>query len=107
MRAAGSTGPEVLPQGVVRLAEAQQGLSRCASGALGRLAASLPGFADSTADFLRANLLGSGGVARLDKERVHVRLRRPPLDVLLGMTGLAERSLELPDGRMLTLERAR
>src|SRR5690606_41241162 len=66
---------------------------------------SLPGFADSTPEFLRENLLSAGGAVRFDAQRVQAKLRRPPLDVLLGITGLADRTFELAGGRMLMLER--
>ena len=105
--AAGEAEAAALAVELVPLAEARQALARCAGLVLRRFACALPGFADSSAEFLRQNLLGSGGVARFDAKAVHVKLRRPPLDVLLGMTGLGDRTFELPGGRVLTLERAR
>ena len=74
---------------------------------LARFAGRLPGFASASALFLRTNLLGAGAsLAERDGIFV-VRLERPPLDVLLSMTGAGERELMLPDGRPVRLERRR
>jgi hypothetical protein len=94
-----------LPSRLVPGRSARAALGALSGALAGRLAASLPGFHASTPAFLRANLLGSGGSAQIGAEHVRVRLVRPPLDVLLGMTGLADTEARLPDGRRLILER--
>lgn len=74
---------------------------------LARFAGRLPGFASATTLFLRTNLLGAGASLAERDGIVVVRLERPPLDVLLSMTGAGERELILPDGRPVRLERRR
>lgn len=105
--AVGEPEPDGPAAEAIQLAEARRALARCSGLALRRFAASLPGFADSTPEFLRENLLSAGGAVRFDAQRVQAKLRRPPLDVLLGITGLADRTFELAGGRMLMLERTR
>lgn len=70
------------------------------------LAARLPGFADSAASFMWRNVLDVPARIEFAKGAVRAQLARPPLDVLLSMTGLADRSYALPDGRSLLLERS-
>ncbi len=72
---------------------------------LRRFAGRLPGFASASAAFLRTNLLGAGATLEIAGAVVQVRLERPPLDVLLAITGAGERELLLPGGRPLRLER--
>jgi hypothetical protein len=67
----------------------------------------LPGFAAASLPFLRLNLLGIGARVLVEEETVHAVLDRPPLDVLLGISGLADRSVLVGGGRRLDLERAR
>lgn len=67
----------------------------------------LPGFAGSSAAFLRVNLLTIGARTTIRPGTVHALLERPPLDVLLAISGLADRTVPLADGRLLTLERER
>lgn len=67
----------------------------------------LPGFTRSSLPFVIANLLDIGADVAIAGSEVHVRLHRPPLDVLLGMSGLADRVMPLADGRQLMLTRAR
>jgi hypothetical protein len=67
----------------------------------------LPGFAGSTLPFLRANLFGGGAQVTVSDGGVRAIVDRPPLDVLLGISGLADREVSLPDGRTLVLERTR
>jgi hypothetical protein len=75
--------------------------------ALEDFARRLPGLAAASLPFLRTNLLQIGAHVVASKEGVRSVLDRPPLDVLLGITGLADRSAALPDGRILMLERAK
>ena len=72
---------------------------------LARFAGRLPGFASASAPFLRTNLLGSGATLSGEAEITHVRLERPPLDVLLSITGAGDRELSFSDGRIVHLER--
>ncbi|GGJ24263.1 hypothetical protein [Neoroseomonas lacus] len=81
-------------------------LARCAGGILADFARRLPGFASASPGFLRANLLGRGATFLLAPDSIQVRLERPPLDVLLSITGLGDRRASLPDGRALILARA-
>jgi len=74
--------------------------------ALADFARRLPGFAGASLPFLRANLIGVGARVWTGKDAVDAILDRPPLDVLLSISGLADRSVDLPDGRRLELERA-
>ena len=55
-----------------------------------RIAQRVPGMTGASIDYLRENLLGNGMTAtRLDDGRWRWRLRRPPLYVLLSLTGIA------------------
>ncbi len=63
---------------------------------LGRLAHRLPGFAGSSPAYLRANILGVHARLEVDEGRWRVTLSRPPLDVVLAMTGLARGRIDLP-----------
>ena len=67
----------------------------------------LPGFTRSSLPFVIANLLDIGADVAITDDAIHARLHRPPLDVLLGMSGLADRTVTLADGRRLILARAR
>ncbi len=97
------TGLPASDRGTRRMARLAVG--RVGATLLGDFATRLPGFAGASAAFLRANLLGAGGIVQMHRTGVQVRLTRPPLDILLGMTGLANRDIRLRDGRMLRLER--
>ena len=85
---------------------ARAAVARCAAGILAGFAQRLPGFAGASPAFLHANLLGRGATFLLAPDGIRVRLERPPLDVLLSITGLGDRRARLPDGRALILERA-
>ncbi len=67
----------------------------------------LPGFTRSSLPFVVANLLDIGADVVIADDAIHARLHRPPLDVLLGMSGLADRAVTLADGRRLILARTR
>lgn len=84
---------------------ARKGIAALARRTLGRFAGRLPGFAFASAPFLRENLLNSGATLFEGAEGSRVRLERPPLDVLLAITGGGDRELVLADGRRLRLER--
>ncbi len=66
----------------------------------------LPGFTRSSLPFVLVNLLDIGAEVLIDGKTIWARLHRPPLDVLLGMSGLADRSVSLADGRRLVLARS-
>jgi hypothetical protein len=112
-RLAAAFGPEAgLPKGVGLPAPMMPGriaratLARCAGGILADFARRLPGFAGASPAFLRANLLGRGAAFHLSPDSIRVRLDRPPLDVLLSITGLGDRRASLSDGRTLIMARA-
>jgi hypothetical protein len=73
--------------------------------ALDDFARRLPGIGSASLPFLRTNLLQVGARVVASEDGVHAMLDRPPLDVLLSITGLADRTISLADGRLLTLER--
>lgn len=58
----------------------------------------LSGLRTASAPFLWDNLLGAGGVFEPGEGVWHARLNRPPLDVLLSLSRLAEGSVQLPNG---------
>jgi hypothetical protein len=58
-----------------------------------RFAARLPGFADSTAEYLWRNVLDFDATVEIDGERVVVQCGRPPLHLVLTITGMT-RGLE-------------
>lgn len=74
--------------------------------ALRDLARRLPGFAAASLPFLRANLLGVGARVLVSDTTIHAVIDHPPLDVLLSISGLADRTIDLADGRRLHLERS-
>lgn len=66
----------------------------------------LTGFAEASFAFLLDNMLDVGARVTIDHADIKVVLDRPKLDVLLSISGLANRTIPLPDGRILTIERA-
>lgn len=76
-----------------------------AQGVLRDLAWRLPGFAFGHVAHLRANFLALGAEIEDAPTRRVVRLGRPPLDLVLGMTGAKRRDYSLPwlDGRPFAL----
>jgi hypothetical protein len=61
----------------------------------------IPGCEGSSAEYVRAQCLSLPAAVRADG--AEARLGRPPLDILLGFSGLKRASVTLPDGRALTL----
>ena len=61
-----------------------------------RFARRLPGFAAAPPDHLRRNFLDISASVEREPSRIVVRLARPPLHVLLSMTGLIRRTYTLP-----------
>jgi hypothetical protein len=66
----------------------------------------LPGCANASADYLRANLLSCAARVECDGDALRVDLGRPPLDVLLVLSGWKRAECTLPDGRRLSLREA-
>jgi hypothetical protein len=74
-----------------------EGALACAAGhLLTRFAARLPGFASSSPPHLRRNFLEVHARVVLDEAAVEVELARPPLDVILQMSGAHRTRLDLP-----------
>lgn len=71
------------------------------------LAKRLPGFGKAGAGFLRNNILMAGGRIDTSSNPLRIALTRPPLDIVLAMSGLADREVLLPDGRVAVVERLR
>lgn len=80
-------------------------LARAAQSLLARFAWRLPGFADSTPSYLRANLLDGAGRITTGPESVACEIAHPPLDILLVITGMGARDTRLADGRVLSIRR--
>jgi hypothetical protein len=68
-------------------------LGRVAVHTLRRFAGRLPGFADSSPSHLWHNLLGFDAAVEWEADRVVVRCGRPPLQLLLSVTGMTRGSL--------------
>lgn len=65
----------------------------------------LPGFAQASFAHLRTNVLDAGATVESQLERYVVRIARPPLDIVLTMTGLSRATYRLPwlPGRTIAL----
>jgi hypothetical protein len=63
---------------------------------LERFAHRLPGFAGSSPPYLRRNFLDVRARVILTPELVTAELGRPPLDVILSLTGMTRARLDLP-----------
>lgn len=74
----------------------RQALQDAADRTLIGFAHRLPGFASSSRDFLLANVLDVCASIERQPGRLVVRLGRPPLHVMLSITGLNRRRYELP-----------
>jgi hypothetical protein len=75
-----------------------RGLAALAHALAFRFGRRLNGLREPSAPFLWENLLGAGGVLEPVEGGWQARLSRPPLDVLLSLSRLAEGSLRLPGG---------
>jgi hypothetical protein len=73
--------------------------------ALRGFARRLPGFADSSADFLWRNFLQTGARVEFEPGAIRVFVARPPLDVVLSLTGAGRAAFRLSDGRSISIER--
>jgi len=74
----------------------QAAIYEAADATLFRFARRLPGFSASTPAYLRSNALNVTAAIEREPERIVVRLSRPPLYVLLAMTGLTRRRYDIP-----------
>lgn len=79
-------------------------LSVLAQGILRDLAFSLPGFAESSLDFLYRNFLDFSARVERFGTGYQVFLSRPPLNVILNMTGLQRGRIELPGREGVDME---
>jgi hypothetical protein len=72
---------------------------------LARFAQRLPGFARSSAGYLRRNFLAGRARVTFFPEMIEASLGRPPLDLVLAMAGIGRERLILPwlDGRPVVL----
>ena len=103
-----ATGPlmgSTLPRSFSVCREQSRRVRQYALAALAEIARRLPGFSTAKLTFLRANLFDIPARLIVGETSVRAILGRPPLDVLLSMSGLADRTTILPDGRLLELER--
>jgi hypothetical protein len=84
---------------------ADLGFSLMAQGLLRAFARRLPGFARSTLPYLYDNFLDFGATVEAEKDRYLVRLERPPLHIVLNMTGMSRNRYRLSwlDGRIVEL----
>jgi hypothetical protein len=74
----------------------QAAIYEAAEATLVRFARRLPGFSASTPAYIRSNALSVTAAIEREPERIVVRLSRPPLYVLLAMTGLTRRRYDIP-----------
>jgi hypothetical protein len=65
----------------------------------------LTGFADASFAFLLENMLDVSARVTIGDTAIKVVLDRPKLDVLLSISGLANKVVPVPDGRILSIER--
>ncbi len=75
-------------------------LARLARAASAAFARRLIGFGAASAPFLWDNLLGSGAVFERVDGGWKARLARPPLDILLSLSGIAEGTVQAPAARL-------
>ena len=75
-----------------------RGLAALAHALASRFGRRLNGLREPSAPFLWENLLGAGGVLEPVEGGWQARLSRPPLDVLLSLSRLAEGTVRLPGG---------
>jgi hypothetical protein len=73
----------------------QAAIHGSATATLSRFARRLPGFSSSTPAYLRSNALSIAAAIEREPDRIVVRLSRPPLYVILAMTGLIRRRYEI------------
>jgi hypothetical protein len=84
------------PPGFGEPPAARSALGRVAMGVMRDFAGRLPGFAQSSLTHLRANFLDISASVQSESGRRVVRLARPPLDIVLNMTGMSRASYRIP-----------
>ncbi len=75
-----------------------RGLAALAHALASRFGCRLNGLREPSAPFLWENLLGAGGVLEPVEGGWQARLSRPPLDILLSLSRLAEGTVRMPGG---------
>jgi hypothetical protein len=95
----------LLPERLCGSRAAAKAIARLARALLDRFARRLPGARASSAPFLWSNLFAAAATVRRDATGWQATLARPPLDVLLSLSGIAQDSVILPGRRRLVLER--
>jgi hypothetical protein len=75
-----------------------RGLAALAHALASRFGRRLNGLREPSAPFLWENLLGAGGVLEPIEGGWQARLNRPPLDILLSLSRLAEGTVRMPGG---------
>lgn len=93
------------PRDLVGSRAAAHTLAMLARAASSRFARRLAGFGAASAPFLWANLLGVNAMLERRKGGWSARLSRPPLDVLLSLSRIAEGSVQLPSGAAVEIAR--
>ena len=85
-----------LPASLALVPLANRALSVAAQGLLRDFAWRLPGFSRSSLPYLFANFLDFAGSLETEETRRVVRLGRPPLSIVLHMTGMMRNTYRLP-----------
>jgi hypothetical protein len=93
------------PRDLVGSRAAAHVLAGLARAALARFARRLVGFGAASAPFLWVNLLSATAVLERRPGGWSARLSRPPLDVLLALSHIAEGSVQAPSGVRIELAR--
>jgi hypothetical protein len=94
-----------LPPAFSRFPEQNRRIREIGLAGLADFARRLPGLAAASLPFLKVNVFGVGASVTAAETGFRATLDRSPLDVLLSISGLADRRIALPDGQMLDLER--
>lgn len=93
------------PRNLAGSPAASRMVAALALAALSRFARRLAGFRDASAPFLWANLLSTGATLERRAGGWTARLGRPPLDVLLSLSKLADGTIGTPSGARVDLAR--
>jgi hypothetical protein len=94
-----------LPPAWCRSRRMRRRIAGLAHTALRGFARRLPGFAASSAAFLWRNFLQTGARVEFEPDAIRVFVARPPLDVVLSLTGAGRAAFSLSDGRNVSIER--
>jgi hypothetical protein len=88
------------PRTLIASQSASRGLAAVAYAVADRFRRRLNGLRQPSTPFLWENLLGAGGALTPVEGGWQARLTRPPLDVLLSLSRLAEGAVQLPGGEV-------